>query len=58
MAVAEDEALARGCHQVVLFTYRFQAPGFYERCGYRIVGRVDNYPMGAPALWFQKSLRT
>ena len=58
LAVAEAEARARGCHQVVLFTYRFQAPGFYERCGYRIVGRVDNYPMGAPALWFQKSLPT
>jgi hypothetical protein len=56
--VAEDEALARGCHQVVLFTYRFQAPGFYERWGYRIVGRVDDYPMRTPALWFRKSLRT
>jgi ribosomal protein S18 acetylase RimI-like enzyme len=58
MAVAEEEALARGCHQVVLFTYVLQAPGFYERCGYRIVGRVDDYPTGTPALWFQKSLRT
>ena len=58
LAVAEDEALARGCHQVVLFTYLFQAPGFYERCGYGIVGRVDDYPMGTPALWFQKSLQT
>jgi GNAT superfamily N-acetyltransferase len=58
MAVAEDEALARGCHQVVLFTYLFQAPGFYGRRGYRIVGRVDDYPMGTPALWFHKSLRT
>jgi hypothetical protein len=25
---------------------------------YRIVGRVDDYPMGTPALWFHKSLRT
>jgi ribosomal protein S18 acetylase RimI-like enzyme len=57
MAVAENEALARGCHQVVLFTYLFQAPGFYERRGYRIVGRVDDYPMGTPALWYHKSLR-
>jgi GNAT superfamily N-acetyltransferase len=56
LAVAEDEALARGCHQVVLFTYLFQAPGFYERWGYRIVGRVDDYPMGTPALWFRKCL--
>jgi ribosomal protein S18 acetylase RimI-like enzyme len=58
LAVAEDEASARGCHQVVLFTYLFQAPGFYERRGYRIVGRVDDYPMGTPALWLHKSLRT
>jgi ribosomal protein S18 acetylase RimI-like enzyme len=58
MDVAESEALARGCHQVVLFTYLFQAPGFYEQHGYRVVGQVDDYPMGTPALWFQKSLRT
>ena len=58
LAVAETEARARGCHQVVLFTYRFQVPGFYERCRYHIVGRVDDYPMGTPALWFQKSLPT
>jgi ribosomal protein S18 acetylase RimI-like enzyme len=58
MALAESEALARGCHQAVLFTYQFQAPGFYERHGYRVVGRVDDYPMGTPALWFHKSLRS
>jgi GNAT superfamily N-acetyltransferase len=58
MAVAEDEARARGCHQVVLFTYLFQAPGFYEQRGYRIVGRVDDYPMGTATLWFHKSLRS
>jgi GNAT superfamily N-acetyltransferase len=56
LAVAEDEALGRGCHQVVLFTYLFQAPGFYERSGYKIVGRVDDYPTGTPALWFHKVL--
>jgi ribosomal protein S18 acetylase RimI-like enzyme len=44
MAVAEDEA-ARGCDQVVLFTYLFQAPSFYERLGYHTAGRVDDYPM-------------
>jgi GNAT superfamily N-acetyltransferase len=58
VAVAEDEASARGCHQVGLFTYLFQASGFYERCNYRIVGRVDDYPMGTPALWFHMSLRS
>jgi ribosomal protein S18 acetylase RimI-like enzyme len=57
LAAAEEEALLRGCQQVVLFTHQLQAPGFYERSGYRVVGRVDDYPSGSPALWFQKRLR-
>jgi len=56
LAAAEAAALARGCRQVVLFTYEVQAPGFYERRGYEIVGRVDDYPAGAAALWFRKRL--
>jgi GNAT superfamily N-acetyltransferase len=54
---AESEAAVRGCHQVALFTHRIQAPGFYERRGYEIVERVDNYPSGSDALWYRKRLR-
>jgi GNAT superfamily N-acetyltransferase len=37
---AEDEAKRRGCISAVLYTISFQAPGFYERCGYRRFGEV------------------
>ncbi|HZZ36755.1 MAG TPA: GNAT family N-acetyltransferase [Caulobacteraceae bacterium] len=38
---AEDEARQRGCINAVLFTISFQAPGFYERCGYRNFGEIQ-----------------
>jgi len=42
----ESEAIARVCSQIVLSTFDFQAPEFYERRGYTSLGRVDNYPAG------------
>jgi ribosomal protein S18 acetylase RimI-like enzyme len=56
LAVAEAEAAARGCRQVVFFTHQLQAPEYYEKRGYEIVGRVDGYPAGTAALWFVKKL--
>ncbi|HXH82695.1 MAG TPA: GNAT family N-acetyltransferase [Candidatus Tectomicrobia bacterium] len=41
LRAAEDEARARGCRRATLNTYSFQAPGFYQKQGYRIVGLVD-----------------
>jgi GNAT superfamily N-acetyltransferase len=34
---AEAEAKRRGCATAVLYTITFQAPGFYERQGYRVL---------------------
>lgn len=38
---AEDEARQRGCRTAVLITLSFQAPGFYEKRGYRAFGQVE-----------------
>ena len=56
IAAAEAEAAARGCSQTVHFTYDFQARGLYERNGYELVGRVENFPSGTDVLWYRKLL--
>ena len=56
IAAAEAEAAARGCSQTVHFTYDFQARSLYERRGYELVGRVEDFPSGADALWYRKRL--
>ena len=40
------------------FTYDFQAPGLYERTGYELVGRVDDFPSGTNVSWYRKRLDT
>jgi GNAT superfamily N-acetyltransferase len=56
LAAAEAEAAARGCSQTVHFTYDFQARRLYERAGYELVGRVEDFPSGADVLWYRKRL--
>jgi GNAT superfamily N-acetyltransferase len=58
IAAAETEAAARGCVQTVHFTYEFQARRLYERNGYKLVARVQDFPSGTDALWYHKRLRS
>jgi ribosomal protein S18 acetylase RimI-like enzyme len=44
LAFAEDEAARRGCRQVVLETYSFQAIEFYRRARYEVMGSVPGHP--------------
>ena len=56
IAAAEAEAAARGCSQTVHFTYAFQARALYERNGYELVGRVEDFPSRTDVLWYRKRL--
>jgi GNAT superfamily N-acetyltransferase len=56
LAAAEREALARGCDRVALSTHSFQAPGFYLKQGYAIVGRAEGHPRGHATFHLQKLL--
>ncbi len=44
LEAAEREAAARGCRQLFLDTFSFQAPLFYQKLGYEIIGTVDDFP--------------
>jgi GNAT superfamily N-acetyltransferase len=57
LAAAEAEAAARGCAQTVHLTYEFQARALYEKNGYELVGRVEDFPSGTAVLWYRKRLR-
>ncbi|HEY8610889.1 MAG TPA: GNAT family N-acetyltransferase [Roseomonas sp.] len=46
LSMAERQAAARGCIGVRLETYSFQAPGFYARMGYSVVGVLRDCPPG------------
>jgi GNAT superfamily N-acetyltransferase len=56
MALAESEALARGCHDAWVDTHEFQAKGFYERIDYVAFGELPNYPPPFSRYFFKKQL--
>jgi len=57
LAAAEAEALARDCMQVVVDTFSFQAPTFYEKHGYAVCGVVDDFPQGFSKYVLNKRIR-
>lgn len=56
LAAAEQEARARGCQIIVLNSYSFQAPGFYQQHGYSLVGQIDGCPPNHSNHYFKKML--
>ena len=56
LRMAEEEGLRRGCQAAVLYTISFQAPGFYERHGWREFGRIACDPPGTARVFMTKAL--
>ena len=53
---AEAEGARRGCSRAILSTLSFQAPGFYQRQGWEVLGRVDCDPPGHTRFMMTKKL--
>jgi GNAT superfamily N-acetyltransferase len=53
---AEDEGRSRGCVNVLLDTFSFQAPEFYRRLGYIEFGRLPGFPDGHARIYLTKKL--
>ncbi|HEX6976230.1 MAG TPA: GNAT family N-acetyltransferase [Vicinamibacterales bacterium] len=56
LLAAEQEARRRGCTRVVLMTFSFQAPAFYERHGFDVLATIDGHPLGHRNLLMSKRL--
>ena len=54
LQAAEAEARRRGCRTGMLYTISFQAPGFYEKHGWRRVGEVACDPPGTSRVFLTK----
>jgi ribosomal protein S18 acetylase RimI-like enzyme len=58
MEMAERRAVERGCRHIFVDTFSFQAPGFYEKLGYQIYARAEDWPLGHAHHFFRKDLPT
>jgi GNAT superfamily N-acetyltransferase len=56
MAAAEDLARSRGCTDVSLDTFDFQARPFYEKLGYELFGTLEGFPPGSRQYYLRKRL--
>ena len=52
----ERYARDKQCRIVFLSTHSFQAPGFYERHGYKPIARIEDHPLGHASNFYAKRL--
>jgi GNAT superfamily N-acetyltransferase len=56
LEAAEGEARTRGCKVILLGSYSFQAPAFYQKCGYELAWQLDDFPPGHQHCFLVKRL--
>jgi len=56
LEAAEQEARRRGCTQIVLMTFSFQAPAFYEKHAFDVVATIEDHPCRHRNLLMRKRL--
>jgi len=56
MQMAEDEARKRGCTIAYTDTFTWQAPEFYEKLGYTLYGKLNDFPKGNTLSYYSKKL--
>ncbi len=56
MRAAEREARSRGCTQLMLGSFSFQAPDFYRALGYEVFAVLDDHPRGHQLYMLYKRL--
>lgn len=56
LMLLEDEARRRGARHAHLDTFSFQAPGFYQKHGYRVFGELPDFPAGHRRYYLTKQL--
>jgi ribosomal protein S18 acetylase RimI-like enzyme len=56
MREAELEAVNRGCRNIYLDTFSFQAVDFYLKLGFTIFGELENFPPGHRRVFLHKNL--
>jgi GNAT superfamily N-acetyltransferase len=56
LQAAEQEARTRECHQIVLASFSFQAPGFYQKLGFEVFAVLEEHPRGHQHYYLRKRL--
>ena len=57
MKRAEALALEQGCDVIYLDSFDYQAPGFYEKLGFEIFGKLEDYPPGHQRFYLRKRIQ-
>jgi ribosomal protein S18 acetylase RimI-like enzyme len=56
LRAAEQEAIKRGCQHIVLESFSFQAPGFYQKLGFEVFAVLEDHPRGHRNYYLRKRL--